>query len=234
MKGYLKQVGVWMGVLTGLAGLYLSAEAIHQTMWFWIVGGLALVLGGVPFVFKKTLEIATRVRNYPKLLRRVAEAESVHDSLVSQLETAKADAAERWRAGVKEGRAEVVGELLSQRVDVPLLVSIAEADGDLMLVGKYQAGQRPLNGARFRLVANETGDIKGVVEVVQSDDSRRVVYLRCIDPRAPRFWSAMMERVAYDFSPPSHVSLATYGIDWTAEVETSVTSAQGVVEAGDD
>jgi hypothetical protein len=209
--------------LAGVAALYVGAVAIDKVLYFWIVIGAGAILPSIKPGFKSIVELAIRFRNYPKILKRVATAENEIETLKSRLREAEDNANEAWRSGLQEGYARTMGAVLSVELGrLPEIVGIIDDSGTVALVGQYDESFKPRTMARFKVVSQGTGDLKGVVEVTRIDHERLVCFLRCINPTAEKFWAHLASRASYDESAPSGVILERYELEEDEDIVDSL------------
>jgi hypothetical protein len=114
-------------------------------------------------------------------------------------------------SGRAEGIAQVRGAISANLADVPTISSVVNGEQSVALAGAYQQ-VRPVPGARFFVIDNATGEIKGVVESTLQRASAGLVILKVVRRDSPTFWSHLACRAEYDTSAPSGVSLKRYEI----------------------
>ncbi|WP_328466756.1 hypothetical protein OHA21_47130 [Actinoplanes sp. NBC_00393] len=213
MKDFLQRFWTWALSLAGVVGLYLGAAQLHWEPVFFIVVGVALALGAAPIAFKKIVDTATKLRDFSLLEQKASEGEQRVAKLTAELTQAEHRAKEIFLLGLKEGRAQALGALLSQEVPPPEIIGIAESQGQLAIFANFEpSGIVPQPGTRFLVVGQVADAIKGAVEVVHVDELRQVVHLSCIEDFSPKFWSHLRDRAPYDESAPSKVRLETYEV----------------------
>lgn len=211
MADILKGFWTWALSLAGIVGLYLGAKQLNWVPVFWAVLVAAAILGVFPVAAKRAFEVHSKVQSYPDLLDRVAKAETETEALRSQLLAATAAAEDARQAGILEGRAQVIGSILSEQTDPPRLVGIAEMDDTLILIGECSSDP-PSREARFAVIGQVVGERKGAVEVIHVDPLKQTVHLQCVEELNGKFWSHLRERVSYDASPPARVELVPYTV----------------------
>ncbi|MFU8855051.1 hypothetical protein ACNAW0_29410 [Micromonospora sp. SL1-18] len=209
MADILKRFWAWAISLAGIVGLYMGAEQLRWVPVFWWVLAAAAVLGVIPAAGKRAFNIYSKVQAHPSLMEKVATLESETEALREKLAAAKKAAKESLQAGILEGRAQVIGAVLSEQVEPPRLVGVAETDGTLLLIGECRS-DIPQKEARFTVIGQVVGEKKGAVEVIYVDQLKQSVHMQCIEETIPRFWSHLRERVSYDPSPPARVELVAY------------------------
>ena len=122
----------------------------------------------------------------------------------------------------------MIGAVLAAKLTTaPTLTAMStdERDGVMLTVGFDDPAEAVPIGARFELRVAETGDPKGVLEVVVQDPESRLVHVKCVGEYSPPYWRALETRAIEDPSPPPSVELAATRID-----EVSVTP--GSVDLG--
>lgn len=217
MKVFLRNFWAWAGTLAGIAALYVGAQSIKKTQYFFAVIVVAVVLAGARPAFRLVTVLGIRVRNYPNMLTRLAEAESqIEES--KKVHTSQVDAVEKARSdGIREGRAQVLGAALGEQLkELPAVTGIMDDDGTIALVGACPANSIPRAGTRLKVISEASGELKGIVEVTRVDEERSFACMRCVAPTAPRFWEHLSERVDYDDSPPKGVQLSRVAIETVA------------------
>jgi hypothetical protein len=208
MRDFLKRFWTVALTLAGIVALYLAALPLDLIWVFWAVVGLSAVVAGVTVVGPALLTLATRIRDYPRLLKTAAVSKVETESLRTQVRGLKSDIATRWEEGVAEGRQQVIGGILATRSDdPPELTGIDVAsDGTLVLVAKLTGSSAPV-GARYRVEVRSTGANRGVVEVIGVDNGRGKMTLACMHSAVQAFWDHLADRASFDSSPPSDVEL---------------------------
>lgn len=192
----------WAAVLslTGIVALYLTALPLHLLWVFWAVIGLAAAYAGISIGFPRVADWVKAVRNHPALLNAAATAEREAGRLRSELNAAETAANTQWSAGLEEGRRQIIGGILAARVvSPPQPVAVHnDAEGRTILVATCNDPNIEI-GARFRLSASSAGVSRGVVEVVDIDDARRVSLCRCdLDRAFDRFWEYLAQKAETD------------------------------------
>lgn len=208
MKKFLGSFWTWTASLAGVAALYVGAVAIKETLIFWIVVGCGAFLAGVRPTIKSAVDLAIRIRNYPKLLEKLGEAASETEAARDRIHQAEDHAQNAWEEGIAEGRAQILGAVRALEVTtMPEVVGILDDVGTIALAGKYEREDRPPLDARFNVISISSGELKGVVQVSRLDDESGIAWLRCVKPIAQTFWEHLANRVGYDESPPVTVRL---------------------------
>lgn len=205
MKGFLQRFWTVAVSLGTLVALYLAADVAKLAWAFWLVVVAAMLVACVSTIGKQVLDLLVRVRNYPLILKRLAEREQEIADLAAQAAAATQTAKSRWRAGWEEGRKATLGVLAANRSEPPTLLSIADREGELALVATTDAA--PIVGARYLVQVQLTGEVKGVVEVVEFDDGIGTTFLTCVQPTVRRFWTHLSEKVAYESTVPDGLIL---------------------------
>ena len=211
MKRFVASFWAAFATIAVGVGLYLAAAAIDVLVWFWLSVGVALLYALVRIVLPAVARAWQRVRDYPRLLQASAQAEEDVRLTTAHLESAQRAAKGAYEKGVQEGRARVLGSLYAWGETPPELVGIGDFGGAVALLGKLAAP--PIRqGARFRVASRNTGNTKGVVEIVHNDAAHGVVYLVCVEAAVPKFWDLLAERVEGDGWTPG-VVLEPYRYD---------------------
>ena len=205
MKTFLLRFWAIAVSLATVVALYIAAAGGKVLGAFWFVVAVAVVGAGQSSFGRSVIELLVRIRNYPILLSRVASLESEVEELRAGVAQSNDLARSRWKAGRHEGRAEVRGAMLALMSPSPTLMSIVNWAGELALV--VSADPLPMAGARYRVQAEVTGELKGVVEVVEVDVTKSVAFLTCAEPTASAFWAYLTDRFEYDPSAPAGVVL---------------------------
>ena len=189
----------------------MGAVAIEKTLIFWIVIGCGVVLAGARPIFKSVVDLAIRIRNYPKIMKQLGEAKSDTQTAIEHVRAVEDRAANSWKAGVSEGRSQILGAIRALEVAVlPEIVGILDDSGTIAVAGRYALDSVPPLNARFQVVAISSGEVKGTVQVTRRDDESGIACLRCVEPTVEAFWKHLAERVGYDESPPRSVQLERY------------------------
>jgi hypothetical protein len=211
VKNFLGSFWAWTASLAGIAALYVGAVAIHKTLIFWIVIGCGVVLAGARPAFKSVVDLAIRVRNYPKIIKQLGEAKSDTQTAMEHLRNAESRADTARKDGISEGRNQILGAIRALEIEVlPEIVGILDDAGTIAIAGKYSLNSMPPLNARFHVVSTSSGEVKGTVQVTRRDDESRIACLRCVEPTVQAFWKHLAERVEYDGSPPRSVQLERY------------------------
>jgi hypothetical protein len=203
--------------LAALVGAYLGAVPLHIVWLFWLVVACSVVVAIFAVLIPRGIEIATRVRGYPKLLNRSAILTDENDRLKAQIRSLQAAATSGWQDGIKEGRWQVLGSITAASYGVLALKGVVMREGQLSLVAEAN-GSGQVIGARYSLESELTGDIMGVVEARQFDGSRKLIILVCVDPAVMAFWQRLGENALLDSSPPAGFRLIPYRIPATDPV----------------
>lgn len=211
MGEFLKRFWGSVVSLAGLFGAYFAVVPLHLVWAFWLVCGAAALIATFSLLGPRSLEIATRIRNYPVLLENVAIATAENDGLQQQLKALKSESEEKWKSGLKEGRKQIIGSMAALRAGPLDLKGVAVSNGRLLVVADTPA-KKPLIGARYFVESALTGDIMGVVEVTMYNEIRRSVFLECIDRRDSIFWERLSEAAQLDSRPPEGLQLKPYTV----------------------
>jgi hypothetical protein len=211
--GYIKRFWTWLVSLAAVGGLYVGAVAIKATTFFWIAIPVALILAGIRPTLHGLGEIIVRIRNYPALLRRVAQAERQMEELESNGRNLKESAEDARKLGRKQAYSEFRGWIIALGSQPPKIVGIADDDGVIALVGEQPTELQPAVGARYSVRTSATGRYRGSVEISRIDAKTGFVLMRCIEAAAAEFWQHLIDRVSYDDSAPANIILDQYEID---------------------
>lgn len=220
MGAFLKRFWVAAGSLAALAGGYLAAVPVHLVTVFWVVVAGGAAIAAVSVFVPRSIEYATRIRNYGLLLRRVAALESENQQLGSQLDSLKNTVNSRWEDGTREGRRQFLGAWLASAGGDLTIVGLAAREDGVLVVAKSNE-EAPQNGARYYIESGLLGDVMGVVEVRAYDQTRDIIILACVEPRMPEFWKRLSESATFDPSAPPGVILTPYRVDSDSITQTS-------------
>jgi hypothetical protein len=211
VKNFLGSFWAWTASLAGIAALYVGAVAINKTLIFWIVIGCGVVLAGTKPAIKAIADLVIRIRNYPKVLEQLGQAKLNAKTAIEGLRDAEKGAATARTEGINEGRSQVLGAVRALEVAVlPEIAGIMDDSGTIAIAGKYSLDSVPPVEARFHVVAINSGEVKGTVQLTRRDDESGIACLRCVEPTVQAFWEHLAERVGYDESPPRSVQLERY------------------------
>lgn len=228
---YLGRFWASLASLAAVAGLYVAARPIHLTDIFWVVVGLAVLITGARPTLHAIGDLVLRIRNYPGLLRRVAQLEETRALLEGRERSSSEEIAAAKKVGRDEALAEVRGAILAEAGDLPELIGISNEEGSIALVGKVSENSRwPRIGARYAVYTFATGNYRGAVEVSRLESATQLVWMRCVDPSTPEFWQHLVARVNYDDSAPGNVVLRPFEVDLelsVADTQDVTTSRQG-------
>jgi len=189
-----------------LVGLYVAAEDAKVLWAFWLVVIAATLVAVITGFGERALDLLVRIRNYPRLLRRVAELEEQVDAVIAEESRVTRAANGIWRAGWDEGQAAAFGVVAATLAEPPVLVSIANWSGELALVGSIN-GSCPAVGARYVVQVELSGETKGHVKVAEVNEEKMTAFLTCVKLTVPKFWTHLAERVAYESSIPDGLIL---------------------------
>ncbi|TFD55871.1 hypothetical protein E3T43_10110 [Cryobacterium sp. Hh7] len=192
--------------LAGVAGLYLAAVAMSALVYFWQVVGAAVIIGLGAMMGPKVRNAFRAWRDYPAALARATKLQTALSVSQDSERALRAGVIRASAEGRADGRASAIGELLGSAVPVPQIIAIAEYDGSVSLVVRFDVVEPPL-GARFRLIVETTRQLRGMVEVAATEGDRGIAYLLCVEVTSELFWSALSAKVLTDNSPPNGVVL---------------------------
>lgn len=229
MKGLLARFWTAFLSVAAVVGLYLAALDVELLPVFWISLSAAALLGIAPIAFRQMVVIAEKVRKHPILLERVAELEVENEKLKDDLDLATSITG-RWSDGVIEGRHQVLGAILAMHCPEIHLVGVESIDGQVFLLGQWDDDEPQLR-ARLNLVTVGSESLKGVVQIVEVDQHKKIAKLQCVDAVVPDFWRHINDRAARDPSPPAGVELVSSTIGEWIELDGAKYSVAEEVEA---
>jgi hypothetical protein len=209
VKEFLKRFWAIAASIAALVGAYLGAAPLHLVWVFWLGCGIAAAAAGASLLLPRSLEFATRIRNYPILLKRAGVQEDEIETLKQQMVELKVAADKRWSEGLAEGRQQILGAALAQAADPLTLTGVVLRQGSVLIIAT-PTGAYPKIGARYNVEVTLTGDVMGVIETRDYDEERQIILLECVDAQAPKFWERLAESAALDSTPPQGVDLIPY------------------------
>ena len=214
----LKDILIAIPYVGGTVGFYFTMEAVHRLRIFWVtvvsICVYVVVRGIFPYIFRWLRQI----RGYPEMQWRATKAEKKIIELEKELkecrETSAKQAGEFYELaradGIGEGRAQLHGELLSSVFSAPKMASIEEMDGEVILICGFDKESIPMK-TRYFIEAANSSVIRGVVEVFDSKEENRHVYLRCVEKTSPVFWDDLLARArSANLSAPEGFHLTQY------------------------
>jgi hypothetical protein len=211
VKAFLRSFWTWTASLAGIAALYVGAVAIKKTAIFWIVLGCGIVLAGARPSVRSIIDVAIRVRSYPKIIAQLGTAKTEAQAAAEGLRNAEIRAGKAWEEGVNEGRSQILGAVRALELEVlPEIVGILDDAGTVAIASRYLPEYTPPLDARFYVISTSSNEIKGTVQVTRRDEESRIACLRCVEPKIAAFWGHLAGRVGYDESPPHSVQLERY------------------------
>lgn len=211
MLDFLRRFWAWAATLATISALGLAAQDLGMLHVFWAVLVLALVIAGTSVASPRLLDVAQRVRAYPRLLNRAAQLQEQNEVLRQALSTVDTEMRSAFASGIKEGHQQIRGALLSQTVTTPpTLISTSIVNDELLLFGQTDQFSVPLIGCRFIVQVLGSNEVKGIVEVAGVNEDERTVSLICKEATVPEFWTRLEANAVADASPPSGVMLAVY------------------------
>jgi len=222
-------------LLAGLAGAALGFDAVKALWIFWTVLGvsaLIAILFGIPKrAVDRILDIVQRIRLYGTVLTQLATAQEHEAELEGQLVMLTDHAESEYNTGLQEGRRQVIGALLASNVPTPPKPTGLSASGDdVLVIADYVPGNEPPVGARFELQVRGTGQVKGVLEVVELNEHEGCAILKCVDPCDPDYWEQLASRATGDFSAPSGVVLSWFHVEEFDLPKSHIPPAESVEE----
>lgn len=211
MLDFLRRFWALAATLATISALGLAAQDSGRLPVFWAVLVLALFLAGASVLFPRLLDVANRVRSYPKLLKVAAGLQEQNKELRQVLSTMDTRMGRAFHRGLREGHRQIRGALLSQNVlSPPTLISTSITNDQLLLFGQAAENDLPLMGCRFVVRVLGSNEIKGVVEVAGVNKDEQTVSLICRQATVPEFWTRLEANAGADASPPAGVVLAGY------------------------
>lgn len=222
----------WAAVVSvaGVVGLYLAADAANLVRAFWIVVVVAVVIAAISKGWRWALESATRIRNYPKTLTRIATLEEE----VKTLRSIEEEVSERIEKSRNQGRAighaEALGVFFSNMVPNLEWTAVGVTDSIVILHARVTDNRLPIEQARYQVRSILTGDVKGTVEVIDTNDTDRTMRLRCVDERDSKFWEKLRDRATLESAPPQGIELLPTSADILELEEVPTTDSLEVME----
>lgn len=202
-----------------LVGAYLGALAVKLTWAFWIIVPVAVVVALTRATAPRILDWLTRIRNYDKVLKAAAASEASVRRLQGELEMAAGKSTQSFRAGVQEGRAQAIGIFFALTSAAEIVPEAVSMENDLQIHGRLTSGQLPEVGTRLALEVAMTGEVKGIVEVIQADSEGDVVVMACVRRLVEPFWKHLEESTIGGPAFPPGLRLVTATLDLYAELE---------------
>jgi hypothetical protein len=218
MKRYLALFTQALFAMATVVGLYLAAVAINLTWIFWLVIVASLAFAASRLIWPHIVAVFRAWRTYPSMVSRVKQLEGQVASSSEKLTLSAREVQRLTEAideaaslGAERGRSEAIGEFLASAVAIPRIVQLADYDGQISLVVETTDGVPPLT-ARYHVKVKRTGQLRGIVEVVDVDHARGIAYLICVVSIMPDFWVALSEKVLTDSTPPRDIILETISL----------------------
>lgn len=212
MQRFLKALGALLGLAAALVGAYAGAAAVHLTGAFWIVVPASVLLALVWATAPRGVEYATRIRNYPKLLRTAGAAEKSLERLEAELAEARSAMGEKYSRGYWDAVGRMQGTLLAHESGATVRLDAVTVSDGLTVIGKIESGAVPEVGARFGVEAVATEEIKGVVEVVEHTDNNKLL-MRLVSATMKDFWESLASRAVLDPAFPAGYRLVASNAD---------------------
>ena len=215
----LKRFWAYFLSLAALVGFYVTVLPTEYAWLFWVVAGVALILAALTTAVPRVLAWLAAIRNYPRLLQTAAQSQTQNEHLRLQLRETGQLLEDRWSEGVDEGRKQVFGGLLAEDAPMlPAIIAISPAeDSPPVLIAKWPR-QIDIVGARYRLEARATGNLRGIVEVTAQDETEDLCSLTCVDATNSAFWQHLADRALVDESPPTDTTLHPAVVDVSGAV----------------
>jgi len=204
--GYrLKRFVTALVYLSGAAAAFI-AIVLAGDWWAWLLLGLLVLAAAYAL---EAWKYVVRAYRYPQLELKLAQHETRIGTLEASIEQLKEEADLRYEEGIEEGMTRVIGSQQSQWFPPPRLIALSQRSGSFNLVGEYKAGEKPIPIAtRYEVQVEATEERRGVVEVVDVVQERRLVHLRCIERTVEEFLVGMEEKAVTDPTPPPGICLA--------------------------
>jgi hypothetical protein len=205
-----RATGAFLFLLAVLGG----AAAAQQFGLAWIVVALAVaavLIAATPPIARRAARGARSIVEYPQLVKDLELARSDLNASERRLMRTTKMLHSVHAQGYDDGVSAVRGHLLGWFLkEMPRIVSTSGGrDGRLVLIaegGKDDTGGHPSMSTRLALQVIATGEIKGVVEIIDVDPQGRST-LVCAEERDPAYWSALTNRPADRLNPPEGVHL---------------------------
>lgn len=214
MSSFLKLFWAIFLSAAALVGAWAAAVDLKHPGYFLACAVVAAAIASVVTMSKGVRPWLRRVRDYPKLLTRVAELEQENIKLTSNLSEVEKLIKERWQNGVREGRAEVIGAVFGATMrKVPKLSAVSFHGGRALLIADYEPPHAPSVGTRFAVQVVKTGERRGVVQVQTVSEDPPQAWLECVLRDSTSFWEHLAEVAQYDSAVPSDVELAKISVD---------------------
>lgn len=196
----------FLGIAT-VAGFLVGAIAV-DLVWVWV---LCLVVSlAVGFVPRRVSHVRRALHSYQPLLELVADLKQRLEQAQEEKRSASMSRYAAFQQGIEQGRAQVRGSLLSHLVKPPVLEAVGNSGDSLVLLGKTASASAVSVGARFKVVAEATREVKGSVEVIKVDASDGSVEMIPVERDVQRFWMALQEQAVIDPTVPPGHRLDTY------------------------
>jgi hypothetical protein len=211
VEEFLKRFWAIAVSIAALVGAYLGAVPLHLVWVFWLACGVAAIAASASLLIPRSIELATRIRNYPILLERAGVQETEIERLQKQVSELQIDIDKRWSDGLNEGRQQIIGSVQAQAADPIALTGIALRQERLLIIATPE-GKQPNIGARYSVEVTLTGDVMGVVETRAYDEERKIIILECVDARVQIFWERLAQSATLDPTPPQGVGLIPYSL----------------------
>lgn len=231
---FLKRFWAYFLSLGAVAGLYFAIP--EDVSWiFAAVVGLAVILAGAARIARRVVAWGQSIREYPRLLQRVAAADEENRELRVALSEAERQNSSIWDDAREEGRKEVTGALLAVHSGVtPQIKAVVPGDGATPRFLARCAAPGSIVGARFLLQARETGIRRGVVEVISHDEETGLVELLCVERTSEAFWRHLAAQAEVSEAPPTDVALAMPTLDIMLDPEPAPSADIEVSENAED
>ena len=190
----------------GVIATFIALDQIKLTWAFWVLVPVSVAATALFWYASNGVDMVRRIKDYPKLLIRVQAAEAaVDEGKIREANFADAIVTAMDR-GMQEGREQVRGGLLSAQSKIPNIVATVEFEMQVSFLCE-STDEPPLEGARFLVVAANSGTIRGVVQTCYAGGA---TYLKCVEPSNPAFWEHLADKIDHDDTLPQGIKLVEY------------------------
>ena len=215
-------------------GLYFAAVAVNKTSVFYYIVAATFAAALLWLSFDKIRPMVKSYRNYPSLLTRAASLQQEVEQLKVRCNLLDDRAKGQWEGGVFEGRKQVLGAIFAATGALPTLYAVRRIEGKLILVAECSGTSVPPNGTRYHLRVAATGELRGVVEVVDRTLDPAQVFLHCvlIEADSSVFWQHLADSAQRSSIVPPDLELmrttlrTEYSAPHVAAIEEQAESTQ--------
>lgn len=205
---FLRTFAVIFAAAIAIPASYVALRDADIAYQFYLAIPAVAVVTVVLLYGAKGREWIEFIREYPGLLDNVAELKVEVKSLQASNEAYKNSASEAHELGVAEGIKRVRGAMLATSGKVPEPVAVVEYMGTAAFLCRPD-GDSPVLGARYFVASSATDRVLGVVETVAIGDDG-LCHLVCVEPRVPKYWEKIVERLEYDDQLPENTILKAF------------------------